>query len=233
MKISIVIPTYESGGRGVSLLNDLLNSICDQTYKDVEIVISDHSMNNEIENFVYNFKNLQIIYKKNNRGHGNSSINMNEGIKLATGDFIKIMHIDDFFCNKKSLELLVKALDNKDIKWGGFGYNHFDEKKNIVEREVSPIRFYYHNMMGLSSLMGCPSISFFINDEIFFDENLVILNDFDIYYNLFKKYGNPYSINDICITVRVHDEQVSNILEGYNRKFEKEALYIKNKYKNG
>ena len=43
MRMSIAIPTYEVKGRGVEFLNDLFRTIEIQTFKDFEVVVSDHS----------------------------------------------------------------------------------------------------------------------------------------------------------------------------------------------
>ena len=43
MRMSIAIPTYESKGRGVEFLDDLFRTIEIQTFKDFEVVVSDHS----------------------------------------------------------------------------------------------------------------------------------------------------------------------------------------------
>lgn len=233
MKISIVIPTYEVKGKGVSLLTDLLNSTKVQSYKNIEVVISDHSVDDEIKNYVESQKDkLNIVYCRTERGRGNSSINMNEGIKVATGDFIKIMHIDDKFCNEKAIEMMVLELQkdlNKDVKWGAFGFNHLYSGNDYPTREIIPFLFK-NPRAGHVGLIGCPSVSFFINDKTnFFDENMIIFNDFDMHNRLLKKYGNPLIISDMCITIRMHQDQVTNILPEYAQKEQGEIDYFKQK----
>ena len=51
MKVSVAIPTFEYYGRGVEFLDDMFRSISVQTLKDVEVVISDHSVDNSIEDY--------------------------------------------------------------------------------------------------------------------------------------------------------------------------------------
>lgn len=225
--VSICIPCYEAGGLATSLLNDLINSINNQTYKKFEIVISDHSKNDDIEIFLKKFKHLNIKYIKNNLGYGNSSVNMNNCIKISNGEFIKIMHIDDFFHRNDALEIMINNINNDTI-WGAFSFNHLIFDK--IEQTMIP-KLYFHPVSQVYSLMGCPSISFFRNNnDIFFDENIIILNDFDLYYRLLNRFGDPLIINEVCITIRKHNQQVTNILENYKIKENEEALYIKKKY---
>ena len=49
--LSIATPTYESFGRGIEFLKTQFDKYLEQTFKDFEVVISDHSKNNEIEKF--------------------------------------------------------------------------------------------------------------------------------------------------------------------------------------
>ena len=56
MKISIAIPTWESYGRGGEFLDDLLRTIEIQTFKDYEVCISDHSIDDEVLKEVKQFE---------------------------------------------------------------------------------------------------------------------------------------------------------------------------------
>ena len=231
MKISVVIPAYEACGKGAALITDLFQSIFLQKHKDIEIIVSDHSKINVIKDVVDLWKDkLNIIHFFNETGRGNSSINMNEGIKKSTGEIIKIMHMDDVFCNENTLSLLNEAIEkDSTIKWGAFGFQHNFEKRHSIEQIMIP-KITFNPAINYAALVGCPSVSFFINDkETFFDDNLIIINDFDMHYRLEKKYGNPFIFNDICITVRMHDSQVTKILNNYQEKEQEEINYFKTK----
>ena len=49
---TIGIPTYEMAGKGVLFLGELLDTINEQIFRDFEVIISDHSIDNEIEKFI-------------------------------------------------------------------------------------------------------------------------------------------------------------------------------------
>jgi len=222
MRFSIVIPTYEYKGLAPELLDKLIGSINEQTFKDYEIVISDHSTTDIVKNYLSKW-DLPIVYYKNERGRGNSSINMNEGIKISNGEFIKIMHMDDWFCNPNTLELIDNSItENPNKSWGGVGFNHYYVERNVVERYVRP-----QINREIRTLLGCPSVSFFINDGNFYDENLIIINDSDMHIRLGKKYGQPIFVNDYCVTVGMSENQVSNQVSG--KQHADEIAYYKNK----
>ena len=232
--ISIIIPTYESNGRGIFFLSELLETINNQTYEDFEVIISDHSKNDEIKNYIENLSlNKKIIYHKNTKNRGNSSCNMNNGIKLASGDFIKIMHMDDKFYDEKSLEIINDSIINseKEVYWGGVGFNHLFDEENKLDKVMVP-SIIFNPSIEEHSMNGCPSVSFFKNHEgIIFDENLIIINDFDLHYRLNKQYGDPLIIPNTLVTIRIHSNQVTNLLDEYTIKEKNEINYFKNKIK--
>lgn len=215
MKISICIPAYEMYGYGVSYLTELLKTIKTQTYKDFEIVISDHSVNDDIQNYISTIEDMNIVYHRNERGRGNSSINMNEAIKLATGKIIKIIHQDDYFIDDNSLNLIASCFENSNVKWGAVGFIH--NNSGSLQRPM--YRF-----------TGCPSTSFFLNDDNYFDENLIFINDHEMHTRLRKKYGEPFYIINTLVVIRQHDNTVSQKLinsELENREWD----YFKEKHK--
>ena len=94
MKVSIAIPAYEYYGRGVEVLDDMFRTISNQTLKDVEVVVSDHSRIDDIENYCnQNEYNLNIKYIRNENGRGNPSINTNNAIHHCNGEIIKIFQV--------------------------------------------------------------------------------------------------------------------------------------------
>ena len=63
--ISVIIPTYEMGGVGNDFLKKSLYYLSNQTFKEFEVVISDHSVSKDIEEICKDCKNLDIRYIKN------------------------------------------------------------------------------------------------------------------------------------------------------------------------
>ena len=91
-KISIVTPIYNAEG----YLRRCIESQIMQTYQNIEIIlIDDGSTDNSgmiCDNFAKNDNRIRVIHKKNQ----GVSIARNEGIKLATGDWILFVDSDDF-----------------------------------------------------------------------------------------------------------------------------------------
>src|SRR3989344_4191838 len=106
--LSICIPTYEMHGLGDKFIRHSFDILTHQTFKDFDVVISDHSRTDAIKNVCDRYKNkLDIQYYKNTKDRGNSSANINNAIQKATGKLIKILLQDDFLYTNDALKEIV------------------------------------------------------------------------------------------------------------------------------
>src|SRR5687767_8300464 len=91
--VSICIPAYKN----VSYLGRLLDSIAEQTFADFEVVITDDSPDNSVEDFLKNYSRIETISYYRNVPACGTPENWNAGIRKARGKWIKLMHDDDWF----------------------------------------------------------------------------------------------------------------------------------------
>lgn len=218
MRISLVIPTYGANGNGSRLLSKLLDSIRLQERWPDEVIVSDHSLDDEIERLC-SHEAIPITYIRNSQSRGNSSSNMNCGIQAATGDLIKIMHMDDWFATPKAIaQVEADLIRVPSARWGVMGFNHFNHASGSVGRAIIP---------NLRGTLGCPSTSFFLRNSEepdLFDELLVVINDHDFHQRLLWKYGQPLIVPEIGITIGVHPLQVSSRIT--KRRVKSEMAYF-------
>lgn len=228
--VSIAIPCYEMHSKGVEFLDFSLSKIHHQTYKNIEVIISDHSQDDGIKNLCTKWeKLLNIKYFKNENKRGNSSANLNNAILKCTGDLIKILFQDDFLFSETSIEEIV-SLFNQDPEshWLITACIHSNDG-NTFYRPFYPK--YNNNIYLGNNTISSPSVLTIRNkDVILFDENLVWLMDCDYYKRLYDKFGSPLILNKINVVNRTWDYQFTNILN--NEIKEREFNYIKQKYKN-
>lgn len=223
--ISICIPTYEMNDKGVEYLEYSFNILYHQTYKNFEIVISDHSINDDVKDLCEQWSQvLNINYFRNEIKRGNSSANINNAIKQAKGNIIKILFQDDFLYDEYSLE---KQLEHFKNTWLVTACCHYDG--NSVTKPFYP---QYHNQIhyGQNTISSPSVLMFHKEDLIEFDENLIWLMDVDYYKRLYDKFGYPSICNYISIVNREHQNQVTNTLATEEIK-QNELNYIKQKYK--
>lgn len=101
MKISLITATYNSA----ETLRDTLQSVLNQTFKDVDYIIIDgNSKDNTIEivkEFEPKFEGRLRWVSEKDKGIYDA---MNKGVKMAQGDIVGILNSDDFFASDDVLE---------------------------------------------------------------------------------------------------------------------------------
>lgn len=225
-KISICIPTYEFGGKGVFYLSELINTIRKQTLKDFDIVISDHSIDDKIYEYVKTIDNeFDIKYVKNLQKRGSQSANTNHAIKHAKSEIIKIIYQDDLLFHNNYLESVVSEFEKSDKKWLVSACNHTDG--------ISYYRDFYpkwnEDILTNNTLSSPSTISVLKKHLELFDENLKMLMDTDFYFRMFYINGEPIYLNDVKISNREHDQRISSLMQAssdYQNKLRDEINYV-------
>ena len=231
MRVSIAVPTFEYYGRGVEVLDDMFRTISYQTLKDVEVVISDHSINDDVKNYcIENEYGLSIKYIRNEVGRGNPSINTNSAIDGCSGEIIKIFQQDDFFYDTEALEKMYKAMTNSTKKWFACGAIHTRDDGHTFFNPMLPrwddkiILEDQHNFIGGVSVTS-------IKKEVTtrYDPNLRMLLDVDFYYKNMLDYGMPILYEDVLICNRVRDTDTL-MAEVSDDELQEEFKYCHKKY---
>ena len=122
-KLSIVIPIYNAE----VYLKECLDSIINQTFKNVEIIIVDDCSPDNSEAIVleYMSKDPRIKYIKHE--HNRSVLQArNTGITNATGDYIWCIDPDDYIPTLDALQVLVHTINNTQADVIQFNIAHPD-----------------------------------------------------------------------------------------------------------
>ena len=226
--ISICIPAYEMKGKGSEFLEFSFTRMIIQTYQNFEVIISDHSTSDMIENSCKKWGDrLNIKHYYNEDGRGMFPNNMNNAIKHASGDIIKILCQDDFLYDEKSLENLVFQFTNSDRYWLVSACCHTEDGYRLY-RPFYPV--YHDSIQYGNNTISSPSVLMFKNKDVMpFDENLFWLVDVDYYKMLFDKYGLPGICNIITVVNREDKTRVSSTVTP--EVMDTEYQYVVNKYK--
>jgi glycosyltransferase involved in cell wall biosynthesis len=224
---SICIPVWGAGGNGIEYLETNLKSIKLQTFADFEIIISDHSLDNSLEEYVKTWKDvLNIKYFKNDIGRGSIAPNINYAMKRASGKYIKILYQDDFFFSNNSLQEIFEYIDDEnDVKWLVTGYKDTYDTK---EYHKTVIPMYHHNIhLGVNTI-GCPSVLTIKNEGLLYlDEGLRFLDDVEFYKRCYLEYGIPDMLPSICVGCRVGGISATSLLTDEIRNKEIEMMVSK------
>lgn len=181
--VSICIPTYKQ----TEYLKKCLESILTQDFKDYELIISDDTPDDTIEQFLKTvLKDNSYSYTRNQPALGMPE-NWNSGIKKAEGKYIKIMHHDDFFTQTNSLRLMVEEIEKQQVSFlfcqtdvwhvkSGIHHIHKVSEKQFSLLKQKPEFLFFKNMIG------APSTTLYINNKAFsYDRKFKWLVDIDFY----------------------------------------------------
>ena len=119
-KISVIIPVYNEEKH----LEECLNSIINQTLKDIEIIIindcSTDNTKNIIDKYLLKYPNIKVINNEVNKGVGACR---NIGISISKGDYISFIDSDDYIHPNMLLNMYNAAINtDSDIVETGIAF---------------------------------------------------------------------------------------------------------------
>ncbi len=222
-KVSICIPVFRDLKNYLfkEQVTRCLNSIFTQKYEDYEVIITDDTFDNSAEILVneivkkYNCTE-KLKYFKNNERKG-SPENWNEAIRRASGNYIKILHQDDWFFDENSLDEFVKLLDeNPQVSFAFCASAHYELSYRYVGKH-SPSKRYFNiikrnpDNLFFYNVIGAPSATIFKRKlSLEFDPKLTWLVDVDFYIRLFNKNNGEYKYtNNTLISTEESTSQIT------------------------
>ena len=187
LKVSVIVPVYNVE----KYLPDCLDSLCNQTLKDIEIIcVNDGSTDGSL-NILSEYSNLDSRIKVIDKVNEGAAAARNAGMETAAGEYIGFVDSDDWvdadFYEKLYLEASSK---NADIARAPYKYSYKNYEKE--EENLSPILKKHFNN----------------NEELNVNEHSVVIWN-AIYRKEFLKNCNIMffdelpCVNDVSFTARV------------------------------
>lgn len=233
--VSICIPAY----RQILKLRKTLDSILAQEFQDFELIVSDDSPDDRVENLLkeYPFGD-KLTYWKNNPAKG-SPENWNEAIRKAKGEFIKLIHHDDWFTDEISLGKYVQMVQgNPEASFAFSAANSWfevEQRMEVYNPGQARIEAIRNNPLLLLSanVIGAPSAVIVRKDALqLYDPNLIWLVDIENYIrmiqqnNRFVYTSEPLVTNSADLGDRISGKCIDN------REVEvREHFYVYNKHR--
>ena len=230
IKVSIIVPIYNSE----KYLKKCIQSLLEQTLKDIEIILINDGSKDSSEKIVKEFSDKRIRYfSQENKGIGKTR---NFGIKVSKGEYLAFVDSDDYLSNKFCEEMYNKAKkDNCDIVMCDFfkDVGYFKEEKFIENIDTSlKLEPTIMNEINLGPCNKIYSRNLLINNNIFFEEELkyedvlLVVKSFVFAKKIGKvnKCLHYYMIHNGSETT-TRDERIFDILE-----ISKKLMSFTNKY---
>jgi glycosyltransferase involved in cell wall biosynthesis len=209
-EISICIGTYNR----IDYLKRLLDSLAIQKYKKFEVIITDDSSNDCIEQFIKTLNvSFPLQYIRNKETLGTPK-NWTAGIPYASGQWIKVMHDDDYFSAADSLLAFADAIDEKyDIIFSGYNA-YFESTKQCLNKTIKQERFEKIKknpfLLLAENKIGNPSVVLFKNKgNAWYNPSYKWLVDIEGYIRMLQITKCQYIAKPL-INMSYNDSQVTN-----------------------
>lgn len=215
MKVSICIPTYCQ----IEYLRETLCSVLSQDFQDFEVIVTDDSPDDSVCDLLSKFDfGGRLRYFRNSPALG-SPENWNAALRLAQGDYVKILHHDDHFIRPDALRQFVKMLD--DDPSADFGFcatqvNHVDigvqrihcaSDRQLADLADDPASLFLGNCIGAPSVTICRRSA-----NLDYDRRMKWLVDVDYYYRILMNNRHFVYTNEVLISTPTNvSHQVTEI----------------------
>lgn len=229
--VTVYIPTYNR----LELLKRAVESVRNQTYKNIEIIIVDDCSKDGTDKYLEEISRqdsrIRYFIKEKNSG---ACVSRNIAIENAQGEFITGLDDDDYFTKDRIQKFLDKSdfLNKYEFLFDSFYLNRNGQLKKIKFEFLKPQVINFNDLL----------VGNYVGNQIFistkkmkeiggFDICLSAWQDLDMWFNLLKNKGEGYHIKAYTYVVDIdhpHERITKN-----NRldKIMKVYDYIKIKYK--
>lgn len=159
--VSIIVLTYN----GEKFLEEQIDSILNQSYKNIEIIISDDASTDNTVNIIKKYSQLKNIKYKIRDTNVGINQNFIEALSLCNGEFIAPSDQDDIWLPKKIEKLVTNIRENvliysssSTIDENGHIFNDFDKEFNNISGSNNKAFFFIgsipaHNMLFKKELI--------------------------------------------------------------------------------
>lgn len=232
--ISICIPAYKKPEYVVRAIQSILK----QSYKKLEIIISDDSPNEDIKIAIQPYISDIDIKYYHNQPALKSPMNWNNALDKATGDYVMLLHQDDWLHDENAMDTFLEAFlnhpqadfvfcKNTAIQPDGIQLNLQAIKSLLGNMDQKPHHILRANVIGPpSNVMLKRSI------PIRYDENYIWLVDVDYYVQLLEA-GNQYVyLDQHLVSIGLHEDQTTVFCRNNEDVIVKENIHFAHKLGN-
>lgn len=235
--VSVVITTY---CRPVQMLMKALNSVRNQTYQNLEIIIVDDSPNDyserkNVREFVLSLNDDRIRYIAHEKNCG-ACVARNTGIAAASGKYIAFLDDDDEWLGDKISEQVsvIEACDDQTALVYCNAYCASDSSGQWEKEEHELLAGYVYDKLILNNFIGSTSYPLIRTEALRqiggFDSLMKSAQDYDAWLRISQKYKIAYTAKVLAVYHTHKGERISlnpkNKISGLERLKEKNIEYI-------
>lgn len=226
--ISVIVPAYNSE----STIIETLESIANQTYKNIELIVCSDKSTDNTDEIVQNWINgrttrdeairPRILCQASNIG---LTRNLNEAIKLSRGAWIKIIAADDILmpecietlhneCKEKQADIAFGNVIRFSTNESGDRLTYGDQDKSIMAGYFALDQHEFFKELVKKCFLQAPAAM--ISKQVFletggFDERYRLMEDWPFWLKC-SKLGKKFSyVDKDVVWYRIHSKSISTI----------------------
>ena len=228
--ISIVIPVYNVQKK---LLEECIESILNQTYKNFEICLADDCSTNQetletLKKYKKQDKRVKVVYRKEN---GHISNATNSALEIAKGEFIGLVDNDDMLTIDALSEVVKVLNENKKIDFIYSDEDKLDLKGKRCEPHFKP-DFSPDTLLGFNYICHFSVIRKKIIDEVGrFEVGLEGAQDYDLFLKVVEKTNRIYHVPKILYHWRMIEGSTSMTISSKSYAIQKGKIALENALK--
>jgi hypothetical protein len=205
---TILIPVHDPEGKYETFLTQALDSILLQNkIPDQVLLVANHPLS-YLENLLKKTeKRLNLEFKQS--AAQSAAENINFGVGLASGEYIKLLFQDDLLNGSGSFESSIRYLEQGKYSWAVTGSQDWEDDSGKMLRWRYP-KFGESLRSGINRV-GAPSVASFRKSEfIEMNPQLKYMFDCDWYLRMAHRHGSPKQVREIGVLIRIHGGQATS-----------------------
>ena len=235
--ISVIIPVYNAE----KYLEQCLNSIKNQTYKNFEVIIVNDGSKDNTDSICKKFAQSDSRFRYFSKENGGVSSARNFGLDNANGHYITFIDGDDWV-EHNHLEILIKSITEKNSDIAICSYKEFDnnidtyytivytkQEKNLLNFEKMNRDDFLTIFPKLMSINVCfnNAVAKLFRKELVnnlrFDTSIKYGEDLDFYFSLYLNVESISYVDELTYVYRIHGDSTTS---NFNQEHAEQEFFI-------
>lgn len=208
--VSVIMTAYNAG----RFISEALESILNQTYKNLEIIVVDDGSTDETYQMVMRYarqdKRIQVYRLEKNVG---PSLASNFAIPKARGEYIARMDADDVSTPERIEKQVAFLKSHPEVVLVGgqavliddYRMKIGDKKYPLTHKEINNTLFTVNPILHPSCMINMKVVS---KDKLVYQNHSVLAHDYELIFQLMQ-FGETANLPDTVIRYRQHRNSLS------------------------
>lgn len=204
-RVTVLMPVYN----GEKHLREALESILCQTFKDFEFLVVDDGSTDRSVEIIKSYQDPRIRLMHNGTNHG-LIYSLNEGMALATGEYVARMDCDDISLPERFARQVAFLDTHPEIGACGTWFRKFGAANKVLRWKEDPESVRCGFIFG--PMLSHPTVMFrralFEKHNLRYSSDYVHAEDYELWVRALR-YMKFANLGEVLLLYRVHPQQLT------------------------